>query len=215
MYLSLPSPLTVENLRKSNYKVRVIHKREWGSKFVPSVFPEYFQKNELIEARGGKTIVQVRTPDGREIEGIAICHPKDYYNRKVGLRIALSKMKEAYENHPNGKMIAYKCKDIIEKVGLTFLAKTQGVISGLPNVISGENLTVFEVRTCPYVLYCKLSNGLFHAPQLLPYHKEIQLLNEFMELLKQQIAGQNQEILKKSASESIGFAKMARKLWQP
>lgn len=63
--------ITVENLRNHGYKVRVLHHR----------------KNE----KGGKTVVQVKTPDGIELEGIAVCSKKENYNKKLGVSIALGR----------------------------------------------------------------------------------------------------------------------------
>ena len=66
----------IEQLRKNGYKVRVKHFRRHS----PSP-----------ETKGGKTVVEVRTPDGKEIKGEAICSPEDNYNKKIGVRIALGR----------------------------------------------------------------------------------------------------------------------------
>lgn len=71
------SEFTVEGLRKNGYKVRVHHHR----KMVASV----------AAARGGKTVVEVTTPDGTTFVGIARCSRKENFNKKMGVRIALGR----------------------------------------------------------------------------------------------------------------------------
>lgn len=78
--------MTVEQLRKSGYKVRVIHSRR--GKTMPRMDGSIVQ---TVSERGGQTIVQVRTPDGEELEGVAICSIKDNFNRRMGVRIALGR----------------------------------------------------------------------------------------------------------------------------
>lgn len=69
--------MTVSELRASGYKVRVLHHRKWN----PSG----------ISCKGGTTVIQVRTPDGEELEGIAVCSNKENYNKKLGVSIALGR----------------------------------------------------------------------------------------------------------------------------
>lgn len=69
--------LTVEELRKNGYKVRVHHHR----KVVTSA----------VAARGGKTVVEVTTPDGVTFVGISRCSRKENFNKKMGVRIALGR----------------------------------------------------------------------------------------------------------------------------
>jgi hypothetical protein len=69
--------MNVEQLRKSGYKVRVIHSRR--------------NVAGALSERGGQTIVQVRTPNGEELEGVAVCSTKDNFNRRMGLKIALGR----------------------------------------------------------------------------------------------------------------------------
>jgi len=69
--------MNVEQLRKSGYKVRVIHARLIAA--------------GGISERGGRTIVQVRTPEGQELEGVAVCSTKDNFNRRMGVKIALGR----------------------------------------------------------------------------------------------------------------------------
>lgn len=71
---------TVQELRQSGYKVRVIHKRE---RLVNT-----FSPNTL----GGTTIVELRTPEGVELRAEARCSTKDNYNKKLGVKIALGRI---------------------------------------------------------------------------------------------------------------------------
>lgn len=69
--------ISIKTLRKSGYKVRVLHFR--------NIFD-----NKSLE-KGGKTVIQIRTPDGQEIEGQAVCSDKDNYNKRIGIQIALGR----------------------------------------------------------------------------------------------------------------------------
>lgn len=69
---------TVESLRKSGYKVRVHHFRRTD-------------KNKNKIPIGGKTIVEVTTPDGSTLVGKSRCNRKENYNKKLGVRIALGR----------------------------------------------------------------------------------------------------------------------------
>jgi hypothetical protein len=78
--------MTVEQLRKSGYKVRVIHTRR--GKTTQRMDGGMIQ---TVSERGGMTVVQVRTPEGEELEGVALCSAKDNFNRRMGVRIALGR----------------------------------------------------------------------------------------------------------------------------
>ena len=70
---------TVQELRQSGYKVRVIHART-----------RYEYTNEYMV--GGKTIVELRTPEGVELRAETRCSTKDNYNKKIGVALALSRI---------------------------------------------------------------------------------------------------------------------------
>lgn len=72
--------MTVQNLRKDGYKVRVLHHRRDDNRVLGGVHP-----------KGGMTVVQITTPDGRELEGRAECSKKDLYNKKLGVRMAIGR----------------------------------------------------------------------------------------------------------------------------
>jgi len=76
--------LTVENLRKMGYRVKVRHTR-----------PIYFNNEHgraEFSIRGGVTEVEVYDfADQQAYVGIARCGKKDAYCRKLGVRIALGR----------------------------------------------------------------------------------------------------------------------------
>lgn len=88
--------ISVENLRKNGYKVRVKHYRIVASELTP--FPKlgYRRKNEIQDTDilfpyGGYTEVDVRTPEGVELHGKAECSVEDNFCYKLGTKIALSR----------------------------------------------------------------------------------------------------------------------------
>jgi len=67
----------VKELRQLGYKVRVIHNRVMvGDKPYP---------------RGGHTVVEITTPDQKELYGVARCSDEDGYNKKLGVKIAIGR----------------------------------------------------------------------------------------------------------------------------
>lgn len=68
---------TVESLRGMGWKVRVLHHR----KYTP----------EGVNARGGKTFVEITLPDGRDIVGYSRCSRGENFDKKLGVRIALGR----------------------------------------------------------------------------------------------------------------------------
>ena len=92
--------MTVHELRKQGYKVRVIHAREKAYYLIKTQLEESYEffyslRYAGISAKGGKTIIEISTPDGKETFGIAYCHPQDNYNKKEGVKQALAR---AFEN---------------------------------------------------------------------------------------------------------------------
>ena len=92
------STLSIKNLRRRGWKVRVMHSRH------------YFLRDRLngtsseVSPRGGITLIEITSPD-KEINtsGKAVCSDEDNYDRKVGNAIALGR--------------AYK--DALEKIEVT------------------------------------------------------------------------------------------------
>lgn len=76
--------LTVEQLRTSGYKVRVMHTRRPNS--------------SGVNARGGKTVVEVTTPSGVTLVGVSRCSRKENFNKRLGVRIALGRAFAGVQN---------------------------------------------------------------------------------------------------------------------
>lgn len=97
---------TIKELRQKGYKVRVTRARIENSvlnKKTPQEIREnynfYLQLENTIEGsyrspKGGQTLIQLRTPDGREVSGSSLCSPTDQFNRKLGNEIALKRALE-------------------------------------------------------------------------------------------------------------------------
>lgn len=86
---------TVESLRKSGHKVRVTHYRHYQKRPFERQDKNLYRQNEmdywLIGPRGGKTVVEILTPDGQERYGESICSIKDAYVKKFGVQKALNR----------------------------------------------------------------------------------------------------------------------------
>jgi len=95
---------TIAQLRKAGNKVRVIHSRFYRLSKFPrraelknrALVPlSTFRKGgnpEEINAKGGRTFIQLTTKDGQEYVGQADCSLKDCFNRKLGIKIALGRL---------------------------------------------------------------------------------------------------------------------------
>jgi|LakMenE01Jun11ns_1017448.scaffolds.fasta_scaffold9928910_6 hypothetical protein len=80
---------TVENLRKSGWKVRVLHYRNDES--CEGKVKSSHSKEYKINPKGGKTVVILDSPFGEHFEGLAICNAGDLYNKKIGVKIAIGR----------------------------------------------------------------------------------------------------------------------------
>jgi len=76
---------TIMQLRRSGYKVRVIHTRNFEK--IQKIDGVYMG----ISSRGGKTRIEITTPSGEDVVGEAICSKEDNWNRKLGNSIALGR----------------------------------------------------------------------------------------------------------------------------
>jgi hypothetical protein len=72
--------MTVHDLRKNGYKVRILHHRKSDNRVLGAV-----------KARGGMTVVQITTPDGVDLEGQSKCSDKDLYDKKLGVKVAIGR----------------------------------------------------------------------------------------------------------------------------
>lgn len=90
--------MSVASLRQNGYKVRVNHYRpyEYGeegvlyTRFMASVMSSYPNLGGP-KPRGGETRIEITTPNGETLNGVARCSDKDSFNRKLGVSIALGR----------------------------------------------------------------------------------------------------------------------------
>lgn len=76
---------SIAQLRQTGYKVRVLHSR-------PIVYQQKLDGSiKVFSPKGGKTIIEITTPEGKSAIGEAVCSDKDSWNRKFGNQIALGR----------------------------------------------------------------------------------------------------------------------------
>lgn len=76
---------TIAQLRQTGYKVRVLHSR-------PVVYQQKLDGSiKVFSPKGGKTVIEVTTPDGVTVMGESKCSDKDSWNRRMGNQIALGR----------------------------------------------------------------------------------------------------------------------------
>ncbi len=93
---------TIEQLRKSGYKARVTvlrltseHSDYVNLRDIRGMFEEgdgtvdNATLNSFLRPKGGKVIVEVRTPEGVELRGEAICAATENFSKKYGRTLAL------------------------------------------------------------------------------------------------------------------------------
>jgi hypothetical protein len=87
--------MTVQQLRNSGYKVRVLHNRLYNGyhKWQVGAIENAKYNCGPIEpdAKGGSTQIIIDSPTGQHFQGLAICSKKENYNKKMGVRIALGR----------------------------------------------------------------------------------------------------------------------------
>lgn len=85
----------IEELRKSGYKVRIHHRRKYEAKIkvidIDVKGRQSYEVTERILPRGGETVVELTTPDGEVLVGDSVCCEKDFFNKKMGVKIALGR----------------------------------------------------------------------------------------------------------------------------
>lgn len=84
--------MTVHDLRKCGYKVRVLHHRCVDGNLVGHIHQVLATQDGNVDATGGMTVVQITTPNGIELEGRAKCSNKDRYDKKLGVKVALGRL---------------------------------------------------------------------------------------------------------------------------
>jgi hypothetical protein len=76
---------TIHQLRQQGYKVRVYHERDTIDVMTISGI------NKFLNARGGKTKIELTTPEGETSIGESRCSEKENFCRRVGCSIALGR----------------------------------------------------------------------------------------------------------------------------
>jgi len=123
--MSTPLPVTktiLPHLRRAGVKARISHSRyaykleaEKDGSLTHSLFPVTRVNRrdyEAISSRGGKTEVSLLFPDGQTYTGIANCSIEDQFNRREGIRIALSR---ALAARKAGQFCPLTLADLIDK----------------------------------------------------------------------------------------------------
>ena len=93
--------MTIHSLRKAGNKVRVTHFRmTLDGRLQPRrLFTNDSVKtkghNPYLTPKGGKTLIEITTPDGLELVGEAHCSLEDNFNRKYGINKALGRALKA------------------------------------------------------------------------------------------------------------------------
>jgi hypothetical protein len=88
--------MTVQQLRNSGYKVKVLHNRLYNGYYKWQVGSK---PNHSVhgygpidpDTKGGSTQIIIDGPSGDHYDGLAICSKKENYNKKLGVRIALGR----------------------------------------------------------------------------------------------------------------------------
>ena len=85
---------TIQAIRQSGNKVRVIHERylENSTELKPLYVIREQKLQDWIQPRGGKTTVQATLKDGRNFSAVAFCSTKDNFNHKLGLAKAIGRL---------------------------------------------------------------------------------------------------------------------------
>ena len=88
---------TIHQLRLDGNKIKIQHFR-WPRVFndvhtdmlAEKKFREH-KKGCDMNGRGGKTVITLTTPNGKTVTASSVCSLRDNFNRKLGVRIALSR----------------------------------------------------------------------------------------------------------------------------
>lgn len=84
--------MTVQQLRNTGYKVRVLHNRLYNGYHKWQVGTQAKVNGPINpDPKGGSTEIVVDSPSGKHFHGVAICSKKENYNKKLGVKIALGR----------------------------------------------------------------------------------------------------------------------------
>lgn len=86
---------TIHQLRREGYKVRVHHERDTIDAMTINGIAKF------LNARGGKTTIELTTPEGKTFVGESKCSKKENFCRRIGNSIALGRILEQLEKTQN------------------------------------------------------------------------------------------------------------------
>ena len=105
--ISINKTPTIQQLRSSGWKVRVIHGYIQDVIFNHVLHDKLFPHNlqSKLELSDRFTFIELTSPQKTDHTGITFCSKKDRYDRKLGNRIALGR---AFKKYINSKYVFYK-----------------------------------------------------------------------------------------------------------
>ena len=89
----------ISELRNAGFRVYINHDRLIKNVWVYDNATTKVLR-PLISPKGGTTIVEIHSQDGKQFIGIAACSKSDCYNKKRGLAIALGRALKDMNNEP-------------------------------------------------------------------------------------------------------------------
>lgn len=89
----------ISELRGAGFRVFIHHDRRIKNVWVNENATTKTLR-PLVCPKGGQTIVELHSSDGKQYTGIAVCSKKDCYNKKRGLAIALGRAIKEMSNDP-------------------------------------------------------------------------------------------------------------------
>lgn len=98
--LPLLFPGAVKTLREQKYKIKIQHFRVGYKTGERNEKPSYYRIHEIknILPRGGKTIMEIESPDGRFYTTESICSKRDTFCYKLGVQECLKKILPVMKN---------------------------------------------------------------------------------------------------------------------
>ena len=90
---------TIYQLRKEGYKIRVTISRYYKN----GIFASNFEARQIghdtkyLSGKGGKTMIELTTPNGKTLTGESYCSKNDNFCRKIGNSIALGRILKQLE----------------------------------------------------------------------------------------------------------------------
>lgn len=80
----------IAKLRSEGNRVFIRHVRNYEERWV-KVDEETMKKHTRISPKGGKTLVEISLPNGKVFSGESICQKYIFFNKKMGVEVALGR----------------------------------------------------------------------------------------------------------------------------